>query len=111
MKVIDLRHIKSTKQLLLEIDYCIASARYGKEPVIKFLSRSKFACENLRRSLRAWKRQNKIYFIIAGENFREDDERTRFLLDRFPEEKNDSDYGAGNTLATIVCIFSSRSYT
>ena len=110
MKVIDLRNIKSSRLLLLKIDYCIASARYEKEPVLKFLSRSKFAGEHLRRSLRAWKKENKVYFIINGENFHENDERTQFLLDRFPEEANDADLGAGNELSTIACMFSSRSY-
>ena len=73
MKVIDLRNIKSSRLLLLKIDYCIASARYEKEPVLKFLSRSKFAGEHLRRSLRAWKKEKKVYFIINGENFHENE--------------------------------------
>jgi hypothetical protein len=104
MKEVNLSHIESIRQMLMEVDYHIASAIYAKDTLIKFTARSKYASGQLRRALRKWKRQNKLCFILYGEDFEENDLCTQFLLNRFPSEENDVDLGAANPYITIACV-------
>lgn len=105
MLVKDLREIVLHDSMLREVEFTIASERYLGERLIKFVGRSPTAILCLRRALRRLQREGKIAFWIPGESFEPDDKSTAYLLNRFPEEKDDPDLGAQNAEITIVCIY------
>lgn len=106
MKTIDLSHIKSSRRLIMAVDYAVASARYAGDSLVKFVTRSRFASEHLQRTLRAWKAQNKINFIIPGEKYDLGNMETQYMLNLYPDEGDDADIGAKNPLVTVTYIYS-----
>jgi hypothetical protein len=106
MKIIDLSRIKSSRRLTMAVDYAVASCRYSGESLVKFVARSRFASENIQRTLRAWKTKNRVNFIIPGEKYALDNMETQYLLNLHPEEAGDEDIGAANALITVTFIYS-----
>lgn len=104
LTVVDLCDASSARQMLLRAEYIIASAYHSNECLIKFVTRTPFLTEKLRACLRVWIRQKKISFMIYGEKFAPMDEKTRFLLNYFPEIADDADMGKGNPFITVVCF-------
>jgi hypothetical protein len=58
----------------------------------------------LQSTLRTMARDGEISDCIYGENWRKSDERSRGLLKRMPELKNDSDLGRANRGITLVLL-------
>lgn len=106
MKIIDLSHIKSSRRLIMAVDYAVASCRYSGESLVKFVTRSRFASEHVQRTLRAWKAQKKVNFIIPGEKYAMDNMETQYLLNVYPEEAGDEDIDKKNPLVTVTFIYS-----
>ncbi len=106
MKIIDLSHIKSSRRLIMAVDYAVASCRYSGESLVKFITRSRFASRHVQRTLRAWKAQKKVNFIIPGEKYALDNMETQYLLNVYPEEAGDEDIDKRNPLITVTFIYS-----
>ncbi len=106
MQVIDLTSIKSCQSMVMAADYAVATAHYEGGLLVKFVVRSRFAAKHLRRSLREWKQKKRISYIIPGERYDLSNILTQYMINRFPDEANDSDIGAANPLITVVYIYS-----
>lgn len=61
--------------------------------------------EPVRAFLRRLKRQGKINFFICSENYSEEDEASRYLIDRYPLAKEkDEDWGQGYDTYVMICL-------
>ena len=104
MKTVDLREYDSARPMLMRAEYLIASAYHAGDNLTKFITATPYLTEKLRACLRGWIREKKVSFMIYGEKYAENDERTKYLLDRFPEEAGDADIGKGDPFITVVCF-------
>lgn len=61
--------------------------------------------EPVRAFLRRLKRQGRINFFICSENFHENDDASRYLIDRYPLAKEkDEDWGSGKDTYVMICL-------
>lgn len=104
MKTKDLSQIYYIKSMLREAEYCISSERLAGEKLIKLSCHSVYAVSVLQRTLRRLQREGKIAFWIKGTDFSREDEGTKYLLDRFPEEEKDASLEKQDPLLTVVCL-------
>ncbi len=102
MLIKDLRNCPTPKSAVLEADFILATAYVKRDMLIKFLHNSDRVSLLVRRLIRQRKREGKVNFLIPGEKFKENDNITEFLLNRFPEEAGDEDLGKQNKNITIV---------
>ncbi len=104
MKTVDLRDAQSAKLMLMRAEYIIASACHAGENLIKFVTATPYLTEKLRACIRTWIRAKKVSFMIYGEKYAKNDEKTQFLLNHFPTEAADPDIGKGDPFITVVCF-------
>ena len=59
----------------------------------------------IRAALRKMKREGTIRFFVCGEDFCEEDEVSRYLMEKFPlARENDDDYGKRWDTYVIICL-------
>lgn len=104
MLVKDLSHIVLHDPLLREMEFTLATERCYGEKLLKFITRSKTVTLLVRRTLRKMKKEGKICFFVAGEDFSPEDQTTQYLLDVFPEVAKDPDLAKENASMTLVCL-------
>lgn len=99
------------KQAVKYLEFVIASVRARGGRVIKIWhgnadteSRGRLK-EPIRAALRRFKRAGRIDFFICGEDYTEEDEATRYLIDRHPVARsNDRDWGKRSDAYVMVCL-------
>lgn len=59
----------------------------------------------IRNALKRLKRQGRIDFFICSEQYNEEDEASRYLIDRYPLAKEkDADWGRGYDTYVMICL-------
>ena len=105
MLVKDLRSVVLHQPMLREMEFFLMTERFYGTSLVKFITRSQTAATLLRRRLRKLQEEGKISFWVSGEDFHADNQTTQYLIDRFPKEQADEDFGKGNKDITIVCLY------
>jgi hypothetical protein len=61
--------------------------------------------EAIRAALRRMKRQGKIDFFICSENYNEEDEASRYMIEKYPlAREKDADWGHGMDTYVMICL-------
>jgi hypothetical protein len=109
LKLVNLEENHPTvNQGLLRLDRALAAARHERVALLKLIHGygSSGVGGQLRvevwKVLDGYKRAGTIQEFIPGEQFRISDEKAWALLKRFPELKQDRDFGRGNRGITLV---------
>lgn len=99
------------KSAVKYLDFVIASVRARNGKIIKAWHGNEETeshgtiKEPVRAFLRKLKRQGKINFFICSENYNEEDEASRYLIDRYPLARaNDKDWGQGYDTYVMICL-------
>ncbi len=100
--------LPEAKTALKEVEFTLASVRARGGHLIKFLhdeslgsSRNRLR-EEVRRLLRAARKEGRIVLMIPGEDFSMADSATRYLVDRVPVVEFDRDMEKKNGNMTVV---------
>ena len=104
MKKKDLSRVYYIDSMLREAEYCISAEKLAGEKLIKFSCGSAYAVSQLQKTLRRLQREGKISFWIKGTDFHREDGGTKYLLDRFPSEKEEDSLDVLDPLVTVVCL-------
>lgn len=88
----------------VQILFAIASLRAREGKLLKVIHGADPLRGKARRVLRRLKREGRVAYLVLGESFTENDSTTRYLLDRFPECKNDEDFEKENGGVTLVAL-------
>lgn len=88
----------------VQILFAVASLRARAGKLLKVIHGEGPLRSKARRVLRRLKREGRVAYLVLGESFTEEDSATRYLLDRFPECKEDGDYEKENGGVTLVAL-------
>ncbi|MDD6980505.1 MAG: hypothetical protein ACI4SP_03280 [Eubacteriales bacterium] len=99
------------KRAVKYLEFIIASVRANNGKVIKAWhgnaeTESHGALKApIRAALRRLKRQGRVNFFICSENYNENDEASRYLIDKYPLAKEkDADWGSGYDTYVMICL-------
>lgn len=100
--------LPEAKTALKQVAFELASTRARGGHLIKVIhderlgtSRDRLRAE-IRRMLRAMKKEGKIILLVCGEKFSATDSTTCYLIDKCPQIEKDGDMGKQNENMTIV---------
>ena len=102
--------LPGTKTALKQVEFALASVRARGGHLIKLihdegLGDARVRLRNeIRRLLRVYKKEDRIFLMIRGEDFSMSDSPTRYLADRLPQIELDTDMEKGNENITIVYL-------
>ncbi len=98
----------STKTVLKQVEFVLADVRARGGHLVKLIHDSSLGIsqarltEEIRRFLRAYKKEGRIVLMIPGKNLKMTDTMTRYLVEKCPQIELDADMEQGNDTITVV---------
>ena len=100
--------LPETKTVLTQVEFVLASVRARGGHLIKFIHDERLGKSvsrlrgEIRRQLRACKKEGRVVVMIPGEKFSMADSMTRYLIDKCPQVELDPDMDRQNANLTVV---------
>lgn len=100
--------LPETKTVLTQVEFVLASVRARGGHLIKFIHDERLGKSvsrlrgEIRRQLRACKKEGRVVVMIPGEKFSMADSMTRYLIDKCPQVELDPDMDRQNANITVV---------
>ena len=100
--------LPETKTVLTQVEFVLASVRARGGHLIKFIHDDSLGKSvirlrgEIRRLLRACKKEGRVVLVIPGEKFSFSDNVTRYLIDKCPQVELDPDLDRQNANITVV---------
>ncbi len=100
--------LPGTKTALKQVEFSLASLRARGGHLMKIVHDETLGAaqtrlrNEIRRFLRAYKKEERIILMIRGEDFGMGDPMTRYLVDKCPQVELDPDMDKGNADITVI---------